>query len=120
MAIFDRRARPGGRGHQDVLAHEFRPAADVYRTATGWLVKLELAGVSPNDVQVAASGNRLVVRGRRRDSVLTQCRQCVSLEISYSSFERHIEFPGNIERARWDLEMRDGMLLIHLTTGEPS
>lgn len=30
----------------------WRPAADVLRTNSGWLIKLELAGVDPNEVDV--------------------------------------------------------------------
>ena len=45
----------------------WRPPADVYRTARGWLVKLDLAGVRPGDLALAVRGRRLTVRGRRRD-----------------------------------------------------
>jgi HSP20 family molecular chaperone IbpA len=117
VAVFDRRLDNRRQSSHDFdFACHFCPATDVYRTSTGWLIKLELAGVSRSDVRVIASGNSLIVSGRRRDSVVNQGCQCVSLEISYSSFERRIEFPCNIERARFELEMRDGMLLIHLST----
>ena len=43
---------------------EWRPATDVYRTPDGWLVKFELAGVSPEDVELTARGRALRIRGR--------------------------------------------------------
>ena len=33
------------------------PAADVYETPDGWLVKVELAGVSAEDVEIGIHGN---------------------------------------------------------------
>src|SRR4029078_9447603 len=38
------------------------PAADVYRTAEGWVVKLELAGVGPDGVREAGAGGRAARR----------------------------------------------------------
>ena len=35
------------------------PAADVYETPDGWLVKVELAGVSAEDIQIDIQGNTL-------------------------------------------------------------
>ena len=50
------------------VSSRWRPPADIYRTREGWLVKVELAGVGKEEVQVTARGNLLTVRGRRRDS----------------------------------------------------
>ena len=30
----------------------WRPAADIYRTRTGWLIKYDLAGVRPEDIEI--------------------------------------------------------------------
>jgi len=93
---------------------EWRPATDVYRTPEGWLVKFELAGVRPEDVELTARGRALRVRGRRRDCCLEPgCRQ-VHMEIAYSRFERQVELPGDLQRARIDTEFRDGMLLVRI------
>lgn len=92
------------------------PPADVYRTADGWLVKLELAGVRPEEVTVEASGRRLTVRGCRRDSSASAGHSHYLMEISYSCFERSIELPYELERLTIDTEYRDGMLLVHIRT----
>jgi HSP20 family molecular chaperone IbpA len=41
--------------------NRWNPRADVYRCATGWLVKLELAGVNEQDLSVVAQGDILVI-----------------------------------------------------------
>jgi HSP20 family protein len=94
---------------------EWRPAIDVYRTADGWLVKFELAGVHPEDIELSVRGRALRVRGRRRDCCLEPgCRQ-VHMEIAYSRFERQVELPGDLQSARIETEFRHGMLLVRIT-----
>ena len=94
----------------------WRPRADVYRTPGGWLVKLELAGVLPDDVRLATRGNMLCVQGTRRDLRMQECRDCHRLEIDYSRFERLLELPGLSESAEIAMSYRDGMLLIQIET----
>ena len=43
------------------------PAADVYQTPEGWLVKVELAGVSAEDIEIEIQGNVLYIAGCRKD-----------------------------------------------------
>lgn len=65
----------------------WRPAADVYRARDGWLLKLELAGVSAEDIRLAIRGSRLHVEGERRDWTIDDRHEHQSLEIRYSHFE---------------------------------
>ncbi len=94
----------------------WQPAADVYRSPAEWLVKFDLAGVRPEDVEVRVDGPRLTVSGCRRDQTCTHGMSFYRMEISYNSFQRTIELPCNIDAARISTEMRDGMLLIHVHT----
>lgn len=92
----------------------WRPPADVYRTTEGWLVKFDLAGVNPREVQVVLDGRRLTISGARRDALVQEGFASYSLEISYSCFERTLELPFEAEYMQRRIEYRDGMLLIWL------
>ena len=46
----------------------WNPAADVYRTRDGWFVKMELAGVEPDELEVTIVGDTLRVARRSRSS----------------------------------------------------
>jgi HSP20 family protein len=94
----------------------WQPAVDVYRTHTGWLVKAELAGVRPEDIQLSVTGRRLTLRGQRRDWFTEKCECCYRLEITYSDFERTIELPINLERARIATDYQYGLLLVQIQT----
>ena len=98
--------------------HFWRPAADVYRTRDGWLVKVELAGVSPDELEVEVQGDTLRVAGSRRDKNCTETVAYHQLEITYSRFERTIRFPCPIEGASLQTRYKDGLLLLHLLSPE--
>jgi HSP20 family protein len=90
----------------------WHPSADVYRTRRGWLVKLDLAGVRPEDVQIRVEGNRLTVSGMRRDWSLQEGHCHYQMEIIYNHFERSLTLPCDLAQARVSAEHRHGMLLI--------
>lgn len=94
----------------------WRPLADIHRTASGWLLKVELAGVRPEDVSVQVRGNQVQIAGVRRDAALEAERGsvCYQMEISYNRFERMITLPREVESARFSLEFRDGILLVRI------
>src|SRR5262249_5528780 len=94
----------------------WQPAVDVYRTRTGWLVKAELAGVRPEDIQVSVSGNRLSIAGSRRDWMKEQGCCHYRMEITYSQFERTLELPCNLEAASVTTDYQYGLLLIRIET----
>jgi len=90
------------------------PAADVYQTPEGWIVKIELAGVSAEDIEIDVQGDTLYIAGCRRDST---CRKGVSyqqMEITYSRFEKTLRFPASIEGAAVENNYTDGLLFIYL------
>ena len=105
-----RHRRPSGR--------LWNPAADVYRTRDGWLVKLDLAGVRADDIQITLDGTLLRVSGLRRDSFCGEGISHYQLEITYSRFEKLIQFPCSIDTATIERDYRDGLLLLHLLENE--
>ncbi len=99
---------------QRMSARLWCPAADVYRTRDGWLVKLDLAGVASDDVEITVEEQTLRVAGVRRDSVYEEGLTYHQLEITYSRFEKTLRFPCSIEGAILAQDYRDGLLIIRL------
>jgi HSP20 family protein len=104
---------PAADSYRDVT---WQPPMDLYRTRTGWLLKLDLAGVRPDDIRVTVQGRRLSIRGMRRDWVREEECSCYQMEIAYSRFERTLELPCNLERARIETEYHYGLLLVRIQT----
>lgn len=106
--------------HPGTLSRFWQPAADVHETEAGMVVKLELAGVTVNDVNVSLSGDgrTLSVSGVRAEqeeerSMRTGCHQ---LEVYFGPFERTFAVPADleIERDAIGATLKDGFLTITL------
>src|SRR4051794_8263451 len=109
---------PGAEACQDA---PWQPHTDVYRTADGWLVKFELAGVRAEDVELEVLGGRMKLCGVRRDCVREEARKFglpspvhYRMEIAYSRFERTLDLPCDLKRAEITTEFRDGLLLVRI------
>lgn len=93
------------------------PNTDIYETADGLVVKVELPGVPQNNVQVQLGDGALVVEGVRRDpycgatSAGYRFRQ---MEIEYGPFRRMIELPYAVDPQGARARMEGGFLEITL------
>lgn len=110
ISFSNRDVRPSGR--------LWNPAADVYRIQGGWIVKIDLAGVRPDEIEIEVQGTNLRVRGCRRDSFYQEGFTYHQMEITYSRFEKSIQFPCSIQGASLRRDYRDGLLIIDLHCDE--
>jgi HSP20 family protein len=107
----------GNSGEAQPSGRLWYPAADIYRTPDGWLVKVELAGVSAEDIEIDIQGNQLYIAGVRRDKTCAAAGTYQQMEITYSRFEKSLEFPASIDEAKLEHNFEDGLLMIFLKTG---
>lgn len=106
MTIATNTVRPSGR--------LWNPAADVYRSDEGWIVKVDLAGVCADELELMMEPSSLLIRGCRRDTLYREGFRYQQMEITYSRFEKRIEFPCSIEEASVEHDYRDGFLIVKL------
>lgn len=106
MPIFSRQTKSSGR--------LWYPAADVYETRTGWIVKVELAGISVEDIEIEITGDTLYVAGTRRDTTCCDGVHHHQLEITYSRFEKTLRFPRAVDGAMLEYDYKDGLLIVQL------
>lgn len=96
----------------------WNPAADVYRSDDGWVVKIDLAGVCSDELEIEIQNSILRISGCRKDTVIREGFVYQQMEITYSRFEKTIQFPAPIEGASLKHDYRDGFLIINLQRGE--
>jgi HSP20 family protein len=106
----DRRVVPSGR--------LWNPAADVYHSNDGWIVKLDLAGICSDELEIQIRDSVLQISGCRRDTHYREGFVYQQMEITYSRFEKTIQFPAPIEGASLKHDYNDGFLIINLIRGE--
>ncbi len=90
------------------------PAADVCEIREGWIVVVEIAGVRPDEIEVSVEGSVLHIAGTRRDGFYREGISYYQLEITYSRFEKRIQFPCSIDDTQIESDYRDGLLVLRL------
>ncbi len=88
------------------------PNTDVYACESGLVVKVELAGIRREDLELLVEGNQLKITGQRPDGCRpSKCRFLV-MEINYGPFETVIELPPGYDLARARAVYQNGFLRI--------
>jgi HSP20 family protein len=88
------------------------PNTDVYVTDTGIVIKVELAGMRREDLELTIEHNRLKIRGQRPDGCRTaQCKFLV-MEIHYGSFETAVEVPQGYDLTQAKAAYQNGFLRV--------
>ena len=73
------------------------PNMDVFTHEGGVVVKAELAGIRREDLTLTVDGNRLRIRGMRRDSPRSASSRFLMMEIEYGAFEASVELPAGLD-----------------------
>ena len=104
--------RHAGGAHEPSSETFWVPNTDVYATDGGLVIKVELAGMRKEDLELTIEGNRLKISGQRPDGCRApKCRFLV-MEISYGAFETVIDLPPGYELDRAKAAYQNGFLRI--------
>lgn len=110
------RVNPGREASADTY---WVPNTDVYATDTGLVIKVELAGMKREDLELVVEGNRLKISGYRPDGCRKgNCRFLV-MEINYGHFESIIELPAGYDLARAQAAYHNGFLRVDVPVAAP-
>ena len=101
------------------LRHGFRPNVDCFHTDEphALTVVVELPGVDPASIEVAAGERVLLIAGeRRRPRVAGRVYQ--QMEIEYGAFQRQVRLTENVDPAQASASFENGVLTIVLPVAE--
>ena len=73
------------------------PNTDVYTTDGGLVVKVELAGMRSDHLEITVEGNRLRINGSRADGCRPGKCNFLMMEINYGPFESVLELPAGYD-----------------------
>ncbi|NOY79046.1 MAG: Hsp20/alpha crystallin family protein [Calditrichaeota bacterium] len=88
------------------------PHIDVYETRDAYIIKVEIAGVSPEDVRLQLDNRTITIRGYRMDEVPEEREHFHLMEISYGKFSRSIELPQELDGEHVKAVYNKGILKI--------
>jgi HSP20 family protein len=98
----------------------FQPLADVYYVKQNKMVivKLEIPGISPQDVRLIVEDKTLIVEGSRFDTEHGGEKVYQQMEIDYGHFRRKIMLPVAVDVEGSNATYADGFLTIELPVAQ--
>ena len=87
--LFDRFL--GGRLSRESRA--IAPSVESYVEGGKLVVRADLPGIDPKDVEITVAGDQLTIRGKRERREEQKRGEFIHREVSYGSFERTIKLP---------------------------
>jgi len=107
---FVTRSAAGGR-EGSAKAH-WVPNTDVYSTENGLVIKVELAGMRSDNLEITVEGNRLRISGTRPDGCRAPKCSFLVMEINYGPFESLLELPPGYDLSQAKAAYLNGFLRI--------
>lgn len=90
------------------------PACDIYEDGDEVVVRAELAGVEPKDVDIRFENGVLTLKGERKLEKEEKRENYHRVELSYGIFTRSFALPGTVDAEKIRAEAKNGVLVIHL------
>jgi len=90
----------------------WRPPTDVYETDEHVVVKVEIAGMQADDLNISFANRRLVIAGRRRDPVGKIVYQ--NMEIRYGEFRSEVRVGWPLDQSAIEATYEEGFLYVYL------
>ena len=106
-----------GGGEMSGRAH-WVPNTDVYATDNGLVVKVELAGMRSEHLEITVDSNRLRISGNRPDGCRSAKASCLVMEINYGPFESVLELPEGYDLSQAKASYLNGFLRIDVPVAQ--
>ncbi|HDR04399.1 MAG TPA: Hsp20/alpha crystallin family protein [Candidatus Marinimicrobia bacterium] len=94
------------------------PRMDLEETSTQYNLRLELPGMSKENVQISFEDSMLVVNGEKKEPVRQKENRYHYSEIVYGKFSRAIKVPTNVESDKISANFENGILTITIPKSE--
>jgi HSP20 family protein len=95
------------------------PNTDVYATDNGLVIKVELAGMRSDNLEITVEGNRLRISGNRPDGCRAPQASFLVMEINYGPFESVLELPSGYDLSHAKAAYLNGFLRIDVPVASP-
>src|SRR5512146_2005909 len=96
------------------------PAIDVAEKDDAILVRVEIPGCKPEDVDISVYGNTLTISGEKKDSQEEEHDGFYHVESTYGSFRRDVVLPTDVDEHKIEAVCKEGVLSVTLPKAEKS
>ena len=95
------------------------PPVDAWETEAVFVVRIELPGLSPEDVAVSLDGGTLTIRGERKKAAPSGVRSFHRMEREYGAFVRAFTLPKGVATLDVETNWTDGVLDVTVAKSRP-
>ena len=95
------------------------PPVDFIDEGTHYLIHAELPGFTRENVEVQVNSDGLSIRAKKETEKEDTQKNYLRRERVYSSFERSVAFPEEVNAAKAEGNMKDGILELRIPKKEP-
>ncbi|HEY7161247.1 MAG TPA: Hsp20/alpha crystallin family protein [Acidobacteriota bacterium] len=96
------------------------PAVDIHETDQAIVLKADLPGLNPNEVDIRIEDNTLYLKGERKMENETKEENYHRIERSYGSFSRSFILPRTVSADKISADYKNGVLNITMPKREES
>lgn len=96
----------------------WQPAVEVFETESDVVVRAELPGVDPKQVDITATDDAITIKGEARAEQEDKGRNYVRRELRYASFVRTLALPDGVRGDQAKASFKNGILEIRVPKGE--
>src|SRR5688572_1834285 len=112
-SLYPLRGEPSARPATTGQTH-WIPNTDVYVAEGTLVIKVELAGMRREDLELTIDGNRLMISGQRPDGPRNSKCKFLVVEINYGPFECVIEIPPGYDLGKARAAYQNGFLNVEV------
>lgn len=99
-------------------AGEWLPSLDLSETKNDFVVKAELPGIDPKDIDISLANDILTIKGEKKQEKEEKEENYHIIERSYGSFTRSIRLPREVQSDKISASYKNGVLKITLPKSE--
>jgi HSP20 family protein len=115
---FERLFRPFFGEGGDLSTRTWAPPVDIYENGDSLVLKADLPGVDPKDVEIKVEDGMLYLQGERKFEKEVKEESYHRVERSYGAFSRSFSLPNSIDAEKVSAEYKDGQLILTLPKRE--
>ena len=102
----------------DLSTRTWAPAVDIYEDHNNLVLKADLPGVDPKDVEIKIENGTLYLSGERKFEKEVKEENYHRVERSYGAFSRSFSLPNSIDADKVVAEYKDGQLILTMPKRE--
>ena len=94
------------------------PEVNIWTDRDGMILKAEIPGVDPKDIEVSVHGDQVDIRGERKRDPVSDEIICHRAERGFGKFARSFTLPFAVEQDKVSAGYRNGVLTLTLPRAE--